>query len=335
MPNFISQKQGLKMWAAFAAVYFIWGSTFLAMRCAIASIPPFMMAGTRFLVAGAALYAWSRARGAPRPSGVNWLSALVLGALLFLQGNGIVAWSEQRVSSGLTALMLTTIPLWMAILGRTRSDRKSLRPQVILGLILGLIGIAVLVGPREWAGSARVDLVGAIALLFASISWVAGSLYSRTARLPPSPLMSAGTQMLAGGALLLGASAISGEASRLRLAALSMLSVLSLAYLISFGSIVAFTAYLWLLRKTSPARVGTYAFVNPLVALFLGWGLGGRSHFYARRHLSCLDTGRGGAHPAAAERADGARRRPSHCAWGGHRRGFALSASPPLLQHPA
>jgi len=270
-------RRNAKLLGAFAAVYLIWGSTYLGIRYAIDSVPPFVMAGIRFLLAGGSLYGWSRLRGAPAPNGTQWKSAFILGSLLFLQGNGIVAWSEQRISTGLTALLLTTIPLWMTLIGRFSVGGSPLTGKVAFGLILGLVGVLVLVGPRELAGANRVDVLGTLALLFASISWAIGSIYSRSAVLPSDRLQSAGMQMLGGGVLLLLAGGFTGEWPRVLAAHVTARSALAIVYLSLFGSVIAFSAYLYLLRNTTPARVSTYAFANPLVALFLGWLFMGES----------------------------------------------------------
>jgi drug/metabolite transporter (DMT)-like permease len=189
----------------------------------------------------------------------------------------MVAWSEQRISTGLTALLLTTIPLWMTLIGRLSRGGSPLAGRVIFGLILGLVGVVALVGPRELAGDRRVDVLGTAALLFGSISWAIGSIYSRNAPLPSDRLQAAGMQMLAGGVLLLAAGGLVGEWPRLLASQISVRSALSIVYLSIFGSVIAFSAYLYLLRQTTPARVSTYAFANPLVALLLGWLLLGES----------------------------------------------------------
>jgi drug/metabolite transporter (DMT)-like permease len=266
-----------KLLTAFATVYLIWGSTFLAIRYAIDTVPPFVMAAIRFLLAGGLLYGWSRLRGAPAPKLGQWKPAFILGSLLFLQGNGMVAWSEQRISTGLTALLLTTIPLWMTVIGRFSRGGSPLTGRVVFGLILGVLGVIVLAGPRELAGGQRVDLLGTAALLFGSISWAVGSLYSRNAPLPSDRLQSAGMQMLGGGVLLLAAGGLLGEWPRLLASHVSVRSMLSIVYLSVVGSVIAFSAYLYMLRESTPARVSTYAFANPLVALFLGWVVMGES----------------------------------------------------------
>ncbi len=260
--------------AAFAAVYLIWGSTYLAIRFAIETIPPHLMAAARFLVAGAILYGWSRWRGAPRPTRRNWGAATVVGGLLLLGGNGAVVWAETRVPSGLTALLVAMVPIWIAVLeGLPRHGRKTPRAPVIAGLVLGLAGLGLLIAPGKLAG--RVDAIGAAVLLLGSFSWAFGSLHSRVADLPKSGFLATAMEMIAGGAWLLLFGLATGQAGKLTLAAVSARSLLSLAYLILFGSLIGFTAYIWLLKATTPARVSTYAYVNPVVAVLLGWAFAG------------------------------------------------------------
>jgi drug/metabolite transporter (DMT)-like permease len=262
----------LKVALALGAVYLIWGSTYLAIRFAIETIPPFLMAGARYLTAGALLYGWARFRGAPRPSLLHWRSAVLIGAFLLLGGNGGVVWAEQRIDSGLTALLISTEPLWIVLLVWLRSDRRRLDPRVLAGLALGFAGLVMLVKPSPTGG---VDLLGAAVILGASMSWAWGSMYGQRALQPSSPLAATGMQMLGGGALLLVASLATGEPTRFALAAVSVRSLLCLGYLIVFGALVAFTAYSWLLRVAPPVLVSTYAYVNPVVAVFLGWALAG------------------------------------------------------------
>ncbi|MBI4512744.1 MAG: drug/metabolite exporter YedA [Gemmatimonadetes bacterium] len=263
--------------AGFTAVYLVWGSTYLAIRYAIETLPPLMMAGTRFLVAGTILYAWVRLRRGQRPDRGHWLPATVVGGLLLLGGNGALSWSEQRVPSGLAALIVASVPIWMVLLDALAPHGARPRRGVIAGLVLGFGGLVMLVGPGRLAGGGRVDLIGAGVLLTGSISWALGSLYSRSARLPTSPLLATAMEMLAGGVLLLSVGALTGEAWRVDLSAVSPRSILALGYLVAFGSLVGFTTYIWLLRVSTPARVSTYAYVNPLVALFLGWALAGEA----------------------------------------------------------
>jgi drug/metabolite transporter (DMT)-like permease len=259
--------------AAFAAIYLIWGSAYLAIRFAIETVPPLMMAGMRFVIAGGLLYAWTRLRGAARPTARNWWATSIIGVLL-LGGNGAVTWAEQWVPSGLTALLIATVPLWMVQLAWLRGgERPTL--ATASGLALGLLGILLLVGPNELLSGTQVDLVGAVAVLLGSLSWAAGSLYSRTAPVPAARQLGLGMEMLVGGAVLVAVGLVRGEGAQLDLSALSLRSAMAFVYLIVFGSIVAFTAYLWLLRATTPARAATYAYVNPVVAVFLGWALAG------------------------------------------------------------
>jgi drug/metabolite transporter (DMT)-like permease len=257
---------------AFAAVYLVWGSTYLAIRYGIETIPPFFMAGTRFLTAGALLYVWTRARGASRPTLRQWGSATIIGGLMLLFGNGFVSWSELRVPSGIAALIVGCVPMWMVVLERKRPGART-----ATGLLLGLAGIALLVGPEKFAGGERVDLLGAAMLVFASFSWALGSLYSRSARLPESKPLAMAMEMLAGGALLFVAGLVKGEASGFDVAAVSSRSLLAVAYLVVFGSLIGFTCYVWLLYVTTPARAATYAYVNPVVAVLLGWLFAGEA----------------------------------------------------------
>jgi drug/metabolite transporter (DMT)-like permease len=260
---------------AFAAVYLIWGSTYLAIRFAIDTIPPHLMASARFLVAGAILYAWARLRGAPRPTWSNWRAATIVGGLLLLGGNGAVVWAETRVPSGVTALLVATVPIWMALIEGMRNGGRRPARAVIAGLVLGLCGLALLLVPGNLAG--RVDLLGAGALILGSFSWAFGSLLSRTAKLPKSGFLAAAMEMIAGGVWLLLFGLATGQAGRVTIAALSLKSLLSLGYLILFGSLVGFTAYIWLLGATTASRVSTYAYVNPVVAVLLGWAFAGEA----------------------------------------------------------
>jgi drug/metabolite transporter (DMT)-like permease len=261
--------------AAFAAVYIIWGSTYLAIHYAIGTIPPLLMAGARFLLAGAILYGWSRMRGAARPTPVNWRASGAVGAMLLLCGNGGVVWAEQHVPSGATALLIGTVPLWMALLDWLRYSRRRPGRGTIIGLILGFIGMIVLVGPVGLSGS--IDPIGAMLLMIAAICWAWGSLYAREAELPSAPLLATAMEMTVGGALLLAAGSIMGEWSQFDPGAISSASGIAFTYLVIFGSLVGFTAYAWLLRVSTPAYVSTYAYVNPVVAVLLGWGVAGES----------------------------------------------------------
>ena len=255
--------------AAFAALYVIWGSTYLGIRFAIETMPPFTMAGVRFVAAGAILYAWSRARGAVPATRPQWRTAVVVGACLLLGGNGGVTWAEQYVPSGVAALIVASTPMWMVLLDAVRL-RAWPRPAVIAGLGIGLVGIWLLVGPSD-LGSDPVDPVGALAVGAAAFFWAVGSIYQRGAPKAEATLLNVGMQMLAGGALLLLAGVVLGE--RLVLADVSAKSAGALAYLVFFGAIVGYSAYVWLLKVSTPAKASTYAYVNPIVAVLLGWAL--------------------------------------------------------------
>lgn len=261
--------------AAFAAVYLIWGSTYLAIRVAIDTVPPFVMAGIRFTIAGLVLFVWARSRGAAAPSRRNWIGALVIGLLLLTTGNGAVVWTEQRVPSGLTALLVATVPVWTVIIEWIGAGRERPRGRTVLGLLVGLAGVGLLVAPGELAGGTRVDPVGALVLMGGSISWSIGSVYSRRAGLPPSPQLATAMEMLCGGAGLLVVGLVSGEFAAFHPVAVTLRSALAVLYLIVFGSLIAFSAFVWLLRVSTPARVSTYAYVNPAVAVVLGWALAG------------------------------------------------------------
>jgi drug/metabolite transporter (DMT)-like permease len=255
--------------AAFAAVYLIWGSTYLAIRFAIETLPPFLMAGVRFTVAGALLYTWGRLRGGGRPQAAHLAPSLVLGALFLLLGNGGVVWAEQRVPSSVAALVVAVTPAW-TVLFEWLHGAGAPASRTLAGLAVGLGGVALLVAPSGLNG-ARLDLAGAAACLLSSVSWSLASVRSRTFRLPSSPAIASSLQMLAGGTLLLLTGLASGEAARVNLAAASSRSLLAVGYLIVFGSLVAFTAFTWLLRVSTPSRVATCAYVNPVVAVALGW----------------------------------------------------------------
>jgi drug/metabolite transporter (DMT)-like permease len=259
--------------AAFASIYLIWGSTYLAIRYAVETIPPFLMGGMRFAVSGALLYAWARYRGAPRPTARHWRNALIAGGFLLLGGNGAVVWAEQYVPSGLTALLVSILPFWLVIIEWVRPPRRRPHRAVLIGLIIGFIGIVVLVGPGNIGGHGDVRPIGAVVLILGSLSWAIGSFFSRDADLPESGLLTTGMEMLGGGALMLIVGALSGELSHFDMHHVSRPSAIGLIYLITFGSLLGFTSYIWLLDKVSPARLGTYAYVNPVVAVVLGWAI--------------------------------------------------------------
>jgi drug/metabolite transporter (DMT)-like permease len=264
----------LALVSAFAIVYIVWGSTFLAIRFAIETLPPFLMAAVRFLVAGSLVYAWARfVGGASAPGRAQWRGAAIVGVLLLLGGNGLLVWSELRVPSGVAALLVGTVPCFMALIEWLRPGGSRPAGLVVAGLALGLLGLFWLVGPETLLGGGRVDFVGAVVVVVGSFSWALGSIYSRHVATPASPFLATAMQMLAGGIALLALSASLGEPWTFELEAVSLRSALGLLYLIVLGSIVAFSAYIWLLRVSTPARVSTYAYVNPVVAVFLGWAL--------------------------------------------------------------
>ena len=261
---------------AFASVYIIWGSTYLAIKFAIETIPPFLMAGVRFIISGLILYGWARMKGAPRPSRIHWKSAATVGVLLLLGGNGGVVWAEQRVASGVAALIVAIVPVWIALMEWKSPGGRRPGWQVSAGLVAGTVGLLLLAAPGASLG-AHVDLIGAAVLVFATLSWATGSIKAKHSPLPESPLLSTGMEMLMGGAALVLAGVITGEVGQVNFAAISSKSLLSLLYLTTFGSLIGFTAYIWLLRVGSPTRAATYAYVNPVVAVFLGWLLAGEA----------------------------------------------------------
>ncbi|MBV8902267.1 MAG: EamA family transporter [Acidobacteriia bacterium] len=255
---------------AFGIIYFVWGSTFLAIRIGVHEVPPFLLAAMRFAVAGLVLYLWMLARGERSPSRPQWLSALLLATLIFVFDYGLLFWAEQRVPSGLAAVLLATIPVFMTLSEVLLLRTQHLTPRLTAALLLGIAGVVVLISRSLHLGGAPVDSAGAVALLIASLSWSVASVLTRKLPLPSSKVMSSGIQMLSGGVLLALASAALGEFGRFHPTQVSRAAWLGLIYLIVAGSIVGFTAYLWLIHHQSPTKVGTYAYVNPLVAVLLG-----------------------------------------------------------------
>jgi drug/metabolite transporter (DMT)-like permease len=262
---------------AFAIIYFVWGSTYLAIRVGVQEVPPFLLAAIRFLVAGLLLYGWTVWRGERTPTARQWLSISVLALLIFAIDYGLVFWAEQRVPSGVTAIMMATISAFMALaeIIFLRTQRLTLRLSI--ALLIGLGGVAVLVSRSLDIGGAPIDPAGAVALIVGAIAWAAASVFALTQPLPASKVMSSGAQMLVGGVMLALTSAALGEFRDFHPHAVSAAAWFSLVYLIVPGSIIAFTAYVWLLHHESPTRVGTYAYVNPVVAVVVGYFLGGEA----------------------------------------------------------
>jgi drug/metabolite transporter (DMT)-like permease len=260
---------------AFGIIYFVWGSTFYAIRVGVREVPPFLLASMRFLIAGLALYGWTRARGERSPGGREWASISLVAFLIFVGDYGLVFWAEQRVPSGLTAVMLATIPPFMALgeIFILRTRRLTLR--LVVALSIGLGGVGVLVSRSLDLGGAPIDRMGAGALIVAAMSWSIASALARMLPLPESKVVSSGAQMLTGGVFLAAISGVLGEYRNFHAANVSRGAWIALLYLIVAGSIVAFTAYVWLLHHESPTKVGTYAYVNPVVAVVLGYFLGG------------------------------------------------------------
>ncbi len=256
---------------AYLGVYVVWGSTYLAIAIAVKSIPAFWMASARFLIAGFILYVYARWSGAPRPTRLHWRNAAIIGTLLLLGGNGGVVWAEKHVPSGLAALMVATVPLWFALVEWLRPGGKRPPARAWLGIALGFVGLAVLFNPARMLGGDSIHYGGAAALVMASFLWSCGSIYSRHAKLPESGLLTTGMEMLAGSVALGVFGAIVGDWRELSTATITTEALLAVAYLIVFGSLIGFTCYMWLLKVSTPHRVATYAYVNPVVAVFLGW----------------------------------------------------------------
>ena len=267
-----------RAWIALIAVYIVWGSTYLAIRFTIETIPPFLSAGIRFLVSGAILYGLNRLRGDPAPRKIEWRSAAIIGLLLLLGGNGGLVWAEQHIPSGIASLFIATTPLWMVLIDSLRPNGVRANWMTWLGVIVGLTGIALLANPwQSHTGSPALDPVGIVVLILAALSWSIGSLYSRKASLPSSSLLGTGMEMLVGSLGLFVFSAVIGEWNQFDLATLSIRSIGGLIYLIVFGSFIGFVAYTWLLRNAPTPIVSTYAYVNPVVALLLGSVIAGET----------------------------------------------------------
>ena len=260
--------------AAFAIIYLVWGSTFLAIRIGVREVSPFLLAAMRFVAAGLVLYGWMLIKGERGPSARQWLSVCLLALLIFVGDYGLLFWAEQRVPSGLAAVMLATIPAFMALAEIVLLRTQRMTVSLALALLIGICGVAALVSRSLHLGGAPIDRAGAVALICGAVNWSVASALARKLPLPASKVMSSGTQMLAGGALLALAAALRGEFRGFHPAAVSAGAWLALLYLIVAGSIVGFTAYVWLLHHESPTKVGTYAYVNPVVAVLLGYFAG-------------------------------------------------------------
>jgi drug/metabolite transporter (DMT)-like permease len=267
----------LSVWFALLSVYLVWGSTYLAIRYAVETIPPFLMAGTRFLISGALLYLFMRAKGVARPSAIHWRSAAIIGFFLLVLGNGGVTWAEQQVPSGVAALLVGTVPIWMVLLQWLWE--KNARPgwKIWIGLGLGLLGIGLLVFAKHTVSERPFDPWAGSLLVATSLAWSIGSLYARSAVLPASALMATAIEMIAGGVEQFAVAFARGEQHQIYFSAMSQHSIEAWVYLTLIGSLVGFTSYIWVLQKSTPALASTYAFVNPVIAVFLGWFFAGES----------------------------------------------------------
>ncbi|MBZ5573351.1 MAG: EamA family transporter [Acidobacteriia bacterium] len=266
-----------KIVLAFAIIYFVWGSTFLSIRVGVREVPPLLLAGIRFFVAGLLLYGWMRLKGVANPSRREWPAIVLQGTLIFLIDYGCLFWAEQRVPSGIAAVVLSTIAVFIALLDITILRAQRLTARLGFALLVGVGGVAVLMNRSFSLGEAPVDHAGTIALLVAAFSWSVATILTRRLTLPASKPMSAATQMLAGGVQLLAVAGVKGEFTGFHVQAVSWEAWFALLYLIVAGSIVGFTAYIWLLHYESPTKVGTYAYVNPVVAVLVGHFAGGES----------------------------------------------------------
>jgi drug/metabolite transporter (DMT)-like permease len=256
----------------FVALCLVWGGTYLGIRIAIETLPPFVMAGVRWGLAGAVMYGWARARGAPRPTLAEWKTASIIGLLLFLGGQGSTVWAESRIPSGLTAVLCATMPIWVLALGWIRPGGQAPSLRLAVGSLVGLGGVVVLAGPWQ-TGTGSLDPVGVLVASFSPLSVAAGSMYLHEARLPRSPLVGIGSQMICGGVLLCMAAVVTGEWGRVSVAQVSLQSGLAFLYLTVVGSLVGYSLYAWLLRVRPPSFVSNYGYINPVIALFLGWAL--------------------------------------------------------------
>jgi drug/metabolite transporter (DMT)-like permease len=272
-----AQASRWKTVAAFAVIYLVWGSTFLAIRVGVREVPPFLLAGIRFVAAGILLYGWMRLKGTASPTLREWGAATVVAVPIFVGDYGLVFWAESRVPSGITAVMMATIPVFMALSEILFLGTQRLTARLGLALAVGMVGVGVLVSHSTSFADAPIDPWGAFALMIAAVTWAIGSAITRKLPLPASKAMSSGAQMLMGGVLLTLLALVLGEFGGFHVQAVSAGAWLALIYLIGAGSILAFTAYVWLIHHESPTKVGTYAYVNPVAAVILGYFLGGET----------------------------------------------------------
>ncbi len=260
-----------KTWLALLSLYIVWGSTYLAIRFTVETIPPFLSSGMRFLVSGIILLIWRRAAGDAMPTKRQWRSTAIIGTLLLLGGNGLLAFAEQFVPSGIASLIIGSVPMWLVLIEALRPAGVKPNWLTILGLLIGFGGIFLLIGPANLIGDSHaLNPLGIGALLLAAFLWSVGSIYSRSADLPPSSLMATGAEMLAGSVVIFAFSGLVGEWNGFDITAVSTRSWLGLTYLIAVGSLIGFVSYIWLLKHAPVSLVATYAYVNPLVAIFLG-----------------------------------------------------------------
>jgi len=257
--------------AAFAAVYILWGSTYLAIRFAVETLPPMLMIGARYVIAGGLLFAWARWRDGDRATAEDWRTSALSGTLMLAGGNGAVVWAAQRVPSGIVALLVAVVPIWMVLLDWVLPAGRRPRASVFAGLAMGLAGLLLLIGPSSMHGKMGIDPASVVVLLAGSLAWAVGSLLTQRAPRPTSGRVGSSIQMLAGGSVATLVAVFRGEPAQLDLANASALSLGALAYLIVFGSLIGFTAYIYMLAHTTAAKAATYAYVNPVVAVFLGW----------------------------------------------------------------
>jgi drug/metabolite transporter (DMT)-like permease len=273
----ITDRPAWKTLLAFAIIYFVWGSTFLAIRVGVHEVPPFLFAAMRFVAAGAVLFGWMMAKGERLPSRRQWGSVLLIALVIFVCDYGLLFWAEQRVASGIAAVMMAMIPVFMALSEIVFLRTQKLTVRLALALLVGICGVAVLMSHSINLGAAAIETKGAVALIVGSLSWAVASVLSRVLPLPESKVLSSGAQMLSGGLMLTVVSAALGEFRSFHPGIVSRGAWFALVYLIVAGSIIGYTAYVWLIHHESPTKVGTYAYVNPVVAVVLGYFLGGEA----------------------------------------------------------